>query len=122
MNLQDKINNVIDRILALDDDDRIIAWSIYSKLAILERFGASKSIVPNYPELYAENKMIEFLEGNNFDGSSRSVYDDNAVAWDNADYETIHEYDTIENWRHQEWIDNLNKKIGYMVKVNLDDA
>jgi|TARA_R100000781_G_scaffold2472_1_gene3992 hypothetical protein len=113
MNLQDKINNVIDRILLLDDDDRIIAWSIYSKLAIVERFGASKSIIPNYPELYAENKMIEFLEGNNFDGSSRSVYDDDAVAWDNADYETIHEYDTIENWRQQEWIDNLNKKIGF---------
>ena len=50
MNLQDKINNVIDRILLLDDDDRIIAWSIYSKLAILERFGASKSIITNYPE------------------------------------------------------------------------
>ena len=106
MNLQDKINNVIDRILLLDDDDRIIAWSIYSKLAILERF-------EDVYELYAENKMIDFLEGNNFDGSSRSVYDDNAVAWDNADYETIHEYDTIENWKQQEWIDNLNKKIGF---------
>ena len=106
MNLQDKINNVIDRILLLDDDDRIIAWSIYSKLAILERF-------EDVYELYAENKMIEFLEGNNFDGSSRSVYDDYAVAWDNADYETIHEYDTIENWKQQEWVDNLNKKIGF---------